>query len=274
MGALYLRRQRRFTHIVVMGALAATGVSIAPGVTGAQSLSQRMSQADGIVEVSYPSRPGACGDGRGMIGGVLGRSTYFSGNSSSTSNGSAELRRPCVHGPARAVATVVGGQVTRIRAFVGPTSDLPETRMITATATDAAAWLSEVVSHGTGRSASEAMLPLVLADGATPWPLLLGVTRDDSRPRDVRRAAMDWLSQRVSDQLGLSEAEHPSDDDEMRTQAVFVLSQRPKSESVPELPELARSARYPAVRKSAIFWLGQTGDPRAVQLYAELLGLR
>jgi hypothetical protein len=270
-----MRGASRITwSVVAAGALAASGVAVAPGVGGAQSLSRRVTQTDGIVDVSYPSRPSACGDGRGMIGGVLGRSMYFSGNSSYTSNGNGELRRACVHGPARAVATVVGGQVTRIRAFVGPASESPAARLILATASDAAAWLSDIVSHGSGRSASEAMLPLVLADGATPWPLLLGVTRDENRPRDVRRAAMDWLSQGVSDHLGLADAEHPSDEDEMRTQAVFVLSQRPKSESVPDLLELARSARYPAVRKSAIFWLGQTGDPRAVQLYAELLGLR
>lgn len=60
----------------------------------------------------------------------------------------------------------------------------------------------------------------------------------------------------------------------MHTQAVFVLSQRAKSESVPELIDLARSAKHPSVRRSAIFWLGQTGDARAVDRYAELLGLR
>jgi HEAT repeat protein len=37
------------------------------------------------------------------------------------------------------------------------------------------------------------------------------------------------------------------------------------------LIELARSAKSPAARRSAIFWLGQTGDPRAVDVFAELL---
>ena len=64
------------------------------------------------------------------------------------------------------------------------------------------------------------------------------------------------------------------DDDEMREQAVFVLSQRRKTESVPELIDLAKNAKHPAARKAAIFWLGQSGDPRAVDVYAELLGLR
>ncbi|HEY9225626.1 MAG TPA: HEAT repeat domain-containing protein, partial [Gemmatimonadaceae bacterium] len=68
--------------------------------------------------------------------------------------------------------------------------------------------------------------------------------------------------------------ERGSDDDEMRTQAVFVLTQQSKSEKVPELINLVRNSRYPAVRKAAIFWLGQTGDARAADVYAELLGLR
>jgi len=247
---------------------------VAASAASAQSLAQRVRETDGIVQVIYPSRPTACGDGNGMIGGVLGRSTYYSGTNAYTrSDGFAS--RACVPGPARAVATVVGGEVTRIRTFVGPVPPArSDTRTINASAKEAADWLGDVVVHNTGRSAAEAMLPLVAAEGSTPWTLLLRVTRDENRPRDVRRAAMDWLSQGVSEHLGLLDADSHSDDDEVRTQAVFVLSQRPKSESVPELLDLARSAKNPVVRKSAIFWLGQTGDARAAELYAELLGVR
>jgi HEAT repeat protein len=101
--------------------------------------------------------------------------------------------------------------------------------------------------------------------------LLLRIARDDSRPRDVRRSALTWLANGVNDHLGIADSHDDSDEDEMRTQAVFVLSQRPKTESVPDLIELARGAKSPAARRSAIFWLGQTGDPRAVDVFAELL---
>jgi len=37
------------------------------------------------------------------------------------------------------------------------------------------------------------------------------------------------------------------------------------------LIELSRSSKHASVRRSAIFWLGQTGDPRAVDVFAELL---
>jgi HEAT repeat protein len=131
--------------------------------------------------------------------------------------------------------------------------------------------LGEIAARSNGRVASDAIFPLVIADAAEPWPLFLRIARDDNRPREVRRSALTWLAMGVNDHLGIAETRDNTDDDEMRTQAVFVLSQRPKAESVPELIDLARSSKHAAVRRSAIFWLGQTGDPRAVEVFAELL---
>ena len=242
----------------------------------AQSLARRVAASDGIVQVIYPSRATACGDGEQVISGVLGSgpSVYTTGNATYSAN-ERWPRRPCVHGPARLLATVVGGEVTRLRAFVGPVPDArPDTRSIDATAEDATGWLANIVARSTSRSASDAILPLVIAEGSNPWPLLVRVARDENRPGNVRRAAIEWLSRGVTDHLGLDDAEDRTDDDQMRSQAVFVLSQRPKSESVPDLIDLARSAIHASVRRSAIFWLGQTGDSRAIDVYAELLGLR
>jgi HEAT repeat protein len=54
-------------------------------------------------------------------------------------------------------------------------------------------------------------------------------------------------------------------------QAVFAISQRDKDESVPLLIKIARTHSNPQVRKDAMFWLGQTGDERAVQFFKEIL---
>jgi hypothetical protein len=241
----------------------------------AQSLGQRVRESDGIVQIVYPSRPNACGDGQSFIGNVFGSDRFYSGDVNWTGRNPWQARQ-CVHGPARVNATVVSGEVTRIRAYVGPVPNTaPDMRTLTVSANEAAAWMSDLITRGTSRVASDAILPLVLADGPEPWPLLLKVARDDNRPRDVRRNAMTWLSSGVSEHLGLSNADDgTSDDDEMRKQAVYVLSQRPKSESVPGLIELSRSAKHASARKMAIYWLGQTGDSRAVEVYAELLGIR
>ncbi len=239
---------------------------------GAQSVAQRVAASDGTVQIVYPSRPSACGDGESFIGNVLGQSNYYSGNTNFSGKGS-WAARPCVHGPARLVATVLHGEVTRLRLHVGPApAARADDRTMSVSAYDAVEWLSGLVANASARLADDAMLPLVVADAGEPWPVLLSVARDDNRPPDVRRSAMTWLGSGVAEHLGLPEARRGSDDDQMRAGAVFVLSQRPKGESVPELLELARGAKNPAVRRAAIFWLSQTGDARATDLYAQLLG--
>jgi len=45
---------------------------------------------------------------------------------------------------------------------------------------------------------------------------------------------------------------------------VFALSPLPKDEGVPKLIQVAQTNRNPAVRKQAIFWLGQSEDARAL----------
>ena len=52
---------------------------------------------------------------------------------------------------------------------------------------------------------------------------------------------------------------------------MFAVSQLPKEESVPLLIKLARGNRNPAVRKQAMFWLGQSGDPQALAFFEEVL---
>ena len=58
---------------------------------------------------------------------------------------------------------------------------------------------------------------------------------------------------------------------EIRKKAVFALSQLPKDEGVPKLIEVARSHRDAAVRKQAMFWLGQSRDPRALAFFEQVL---
>jgi len=52
---------------------------------------------------------------------------------------------------------------------------------------------------------------------------------------------------------------------------VFALQQLPSGEGVPILIQVARANRNPAVRKQAMFWLGQSNDPRALAFFEEVL---
>lgn len=253
---------------LVAAALATSAVPAARG----QSVTQRLASSSGDVDVVYPTRAGVCGDGRGSISHVLGDDMQ-SGNIT-TGDYRNSYDRPCVAGPARVAVSMDAGQVTRLRVYVGPTpSSTSATRTLNVSAAEAATWLSGVVEHADGRIASDAIVALLVADAPEPWPLLLRVARDQDRSRATRSAALFWLGNGANAKLGLNRDRDASDEDQVREQVVFALSQRPKSESVPELMDLARHGKYPSVRRSAIFWLGQTGDPRAADVYADLLGV-
>jgi HEAT repeat protein len=60
-------------------------------------------------------------------------------------------------------------------------------------------------------------------------------------------------------------------DADVKEKAVFALSQLPKDEGVPRLIEVARGHRSREVRKKAMFWLGQSDDPRALAFIEDVL---
>lgn len=102
---------------------------------------------------------------------------------------------------------------------------------------------------------------------------LIKVAEGDS-DRELRKQALFWLGQRAGKRslevLG-NVVEKSDDDTEVQKQAVFAISQRPKDEAVPLLIKIARTHPKPAVRKQAMFWLGQTGDERALEFFKEIL---
>lgn len=92
--------------------------------------------------------------------------------------------------------------------------------------------------------------------------------------RELRKQALFWLGQtagkRGLEVLG-NVVEKSDDDTEVQKQAVFAISQRPKEEAIPLLIKIAKTHSKPAVRKQAMFWLGQTGDERALEFFKEIL---
>jgi HEAT repeat protein len=58
---------------------------------------------------------------------------------------------------------------------------------------------------------------------------------------------------------------------EVKKKAVFALSQMHNEDSVPLLINLAKTNHNPVVRKQAIFWLGQSHDPRALDFLEALI---
>jgi len=90
----------------------------------------------------------------------------------------------------------------------------------------------------------------------------------------IRGQALFWLAQKTSHKIAAEAIENAIENDpetEVKRQAVFALSQMPAEEGVPRLIAVARTNRNREVRKQAVFWLGQSRDPRALQFFEEVL---
>ena len=104
-------------------------------------------------------------------------------------------------------------------------------------------------------------------------PLVVEAARSDKDPH-IRGQALFWLAQKAAAQISrdaIQSAVANDPDAAVRERAVFALTQMPKGEGVPLLIGLAKTHRDPAVRKKAMFWLGQSKDPRALDFLAQTL---
>lgn len=238
-----------------------------------QALTDRILAArDGTVRLSYTVRDGICGDGISYI-----RDRRKGENNYITFDGRDKRwrERPCEDGPARVAISKLGGEITRVKVFVGgdwSDGDRDITDLGAVAAPAAAKALLSVAARA--RHSGQAIFAAMIADSAVVWPDLLALAKNTDVPTSNRKDAVFWLSQEAGDAAtkGLSEiAENEDEDKSVREQAVFALSQLPRDEGVPVLIRLARTNRDPNVRRKALFWLGQSDDPRALKLFEEIL---
>jgi hypothetical protein len=243
------------------------------------SVADRVAAApDGDVRFSFATRAGVCGNGRNVISfdcddGSCGRHRVSSGSYYDDDAGC-----PCEPGPARVALQKRGGQISRVRAYVGgawrPAVDTRVTELGAVPAAVAARYLLDLAEHGTGEAGHDAVFPAVLADSVTVWPDLLRLARTSALARETRRAAVFWLGQAAGEAAtrGLTElVDDASVELEVKESAVFALSQLRREDGVPALIRIARTHASPSVRKKALFWLGQSDDPRALALFEEIL---
>jgi hypothetical protein len=233
---------------------------------------------DGTVRFSFAARPGVYGNGRNIISWDCrnGRCRNQQANGNYSDWDGDDWSSACDSGPVRVALLKSGGAVTDLRTYVGGEwrPGTGATDLGTVGARDAAAYLLALAERDSGRAAEKAILPATLADSATIWPDLLRIARADRVSRKVRRSAVFWLGQAAGDAAtrGLTDlVDDRSADHEVRETAVFALSQRPREEGVPALIRIAKDNRDPELRRKAIFWLGQSDDPRALALFEELL---
>jgi len=263
-------------HMIWAASLLVGGAASAVG----QSLERRVAAApDGEVRFSFAARPGVYGNGWNIItwdcdAGRC-RSRQVQGHWSDKDRD--DWRTACDSGPVRVALTKRGQDVTRLRVSVGGDrrSSSPEVTDLGDVGTaEATRYLLALARTAASDAGDKAVFAAILADSVTLWPELLKIAQDDAVPRRTRRTSVFWVGQAAEEAAtrGLDElVGEDRQDREVREAAVFALSQRPREEGVPALIRIARTHRDPELRRKALFWLGQSGDPRALALFEELL---
>lgn len=248
-------------------AFAVTLTTLLPSAPlAAQGLEQRVAAVErGSVRLSYAARAGVCGVGDHTI--------------SISHDDSSDWEPVCQAGPVRLVLRVSDHRVTKLSTHVGGRWRAPGPETVdlgTVPAEAAAEYLLGLATQG-GPAGRDAILAATLADSVVVWPDLLRLARNASLDKQTREGAVFWLGQQaaaVATRALDSVATDDSSDRGIRDAAVFALSQRPNGEGVPALIRLARTSPHREVRRKALFWLGQSGDPRALALFEDLLSTR
>jgi HEAT repeat protein len=247
------------TLLVVAGALL-----LSPPSAGAQALARRIQEAgDGTVRLGFAARPGVCGNGHGI--------TIMDGDDDDD-----EWVSDCERGPVRVSLRMRGGRVSDATTRVGGhwRSEVTVTDLGLVPARQAADAMLALARGADEEAGDELITAATLADSAVVWPELLRLARDGKLPVETRKQAVFWLSQAAGEEAARGLDSIVVDDRgdlEVREHAVFALSQRPADEGVPALIRIARGNQNPEIRKKALFWLGQSDDPRALTLFEEIL---
>jgi HEAT repeat protein len=260
-----------------MDALLTAGAALAMlgSTVQAQSLAQRVrAVGTGVAELRYAARPGTCGDGRDSFS--FGSGMHFGTWFGRASDG---MMPPCQPGPARLRVRVEAGTITSLHVSVGPARQSEErpTDLGTVPSQEAAAFFLALADSTDGNVAQRAIMAAVLADSTSVWPQLLAIASDTVRAsRSARHGATFWAGRFAAAKLAgdaddLAAADDGDDRDDARSAAVFALSQLRGHAGVEPLLQVARTNRDPSVRRKALFWLGESGDPRAIALFREIL---
>jgi hypothetical protein len=247
-----------------------------PSLSFAQRpLAERL-RASGTRTVAFSARarPEACGDGlTSFSDGLSGpRTRFYDGVLLTHAPWDTHLA-PCEPGLMRVSVRMVEGAPSWLRIAVGPLPVLGDTVLDLGNVStrEAGEYLQSLARTGEGRAAIDALLPLVLVDSFPRWEALAAAARDTTRILRYRRRAADLMARAAS---GTLPGESVDDDAaSLRREAVYALARKSeKSEDpVPELLDIARTNAHRDARVAALYSLGQTVDPRAVELFSSML---
>jgi len=129
-----------------------------------------------------------------------------------------------------------------------------------------------VTGDGSEHIRDKAIFALSISKDPRAVDSMIAAAHNDSSAH-VRAQALFWLAHKAGKKAAgaISGAIENDPDTEVKKKAVFALDQLPNGEGIPLLIQVARVNHNPAVRKQAMFWLGQSNDPRALAFFEEVL---
>jgi len=241
-------------------------ISASAASAGAQSLANKIASAgDRSVQFSFPARPGVCGDGRTYIS--TGSGNFYGSFSSNTAD-------QCQAGPVRIVLDLADRNVVALRTYVGalsPAVDAGVTNLGAVTSAEAADYLLGIASRADGRIGHDAIFAALLGDNVDATSRLLDIGRDQNRPLETRRAALAGLGRSDAPQLDkvgaalVQIATNENDVQQVRTQALSVLSRLDHGAGIQPLVQLASGNMTSWIGRESLRVLSGSGDPRARQ---------
>ena len=249
---------------------------VAPALARAQSLDARVASARGSVAFGYETRPNVCGDGLSID---VSNDTSAGWNARSSRSGihlgrGRTAASTCEIGPARVVVEHSGATPTGVSVTVGGARPPADTELGDVSAADAARYLLAIAPRLAGRPGDNAVMGAAIAETPSQWRRMLEIARSADASESSRKASMFWVSQEVSAAAtaGLTDvAMDDANERSVRSDALFYLAQRRNGEGIPSLIKVVRESKSARLRKDAIFHLAQSGDPRALDLFEQML---
>lgn len=235
----------------------------------AQSVASRIDGVtNGKIRLNYAAGQGVCGNGPTWFRSRDGRSGTFYGSWNGSSESQREIETTCERGPVRVVIVREDGDTKAIRMYVGGRwkADTGITDLGTVSGVDAGAWFLRQAERGPVKVARSALQAAILTDSVQASQVLLRIARDDSRPQDVRNAAVNWLGEVVGERVSatLDSIAYEAGDRDIRRTAIHTLARRPKEEAVPALQKMAETLPDRELRRTAVMALAQTRDTQAI----------
>lgn len=231
----------------------------------AQNLAQRVANSpDGRVQFNFPSRDAACGDGRSYM-----RLNWGTNSNEYYGNISSANMPDCAKGPARVVLELAAKTVIRVNTFVGPL-EKPEgvTDLGAVSAREASDYLLGLAAKAEGSVSGNAIMPAMLAEGVDNQNALLAIARDQSRARETRRSAINYLARDGRAPASIAQpllaiVNDETDNQSVRQQALRTMSRLEGGAGIPEVIRLASDREGGWVSREALSALSQSGDPRS-----------